>query len=654
MKVLKLMVISGLVAIFGSNLFADTNVSGNKWGVWSLAGSPYIVTGNVSVPAGSTLTIEYGVRVKFNNGTLLGVNGTLIADGTPTDTIVFTANQVSPSPGDWYGIKLYDGSTNSVLDYCVVEYAGSGSSELIYVGLHGTASASITNSVMRNSAYYGIRVGNSSSPTITGNTITGNTNHAIYMNANCFPSFSNNTASGNGTDGIAVYGTVTHTGVWNADLPFVVTGSINVPDTVTLTINPEVVVKFNSGTLLGVDGTLIADGTPTDTIVFTANQASPSPGDWYGIKLYDGSTNSVLDYCVVEYAGSGSSELIYVGLYGTASASITNSVIRNSAYYGIRVSNSSSPTITGNTITDNGNYGIRLLQSSNPIIRNNTFTNNTYGVYCSDSSDPTINYNNIVGNSDYGVYNSDSRLIVDATNNWWGDSTGPAGVGPGIGDSVSNYVDYAPWLGYQFDTPDIYVSPDTLAFTCGSSKTADTLKTMTVFNNGGDTLFVSNIVGTETWIVDISDTSFSVAPGDSQNVTVTVTLNGLGDSTYYANLEISSNDPDEATYSEPVKLIVKLFGTEESLVHYPYGLTLAPNPVGQNTAVVRYALSEKSRVTISIYDLSGRLIENLVDANKKAGQYKIDWNTKQYPTGIYFVRLTAGNYVATKKLTLTQ
>ena len=181
---------------------------------------------------------------------------------------------------------------------------------------------------------------------------------------------------------------------------------------------------------------------------------------------------------------------------------------------------------------------------------------------------------------------------------------------------------------------------------------ADTVGVMTVFNEGGDTLSVSDIVGTESWIADISPTSFSVAPGDSQEVTVTVTRSGLTDSTYYANLEISSNDPDEPTYDEPVKFIVKLVGVEESPVNYKHGLTIAPNPVGQNTAIIRYALSEESRVTLSIYDLSGRLVETLVDSKKKPGEHTVKWDMKEHAVGVYFVRFTEGTYITTKKLTI--
>jgi hypothetical protein len=44
------------------------------------------------------------------------------------------------------------------------------------------------------------------------------------------------------------------------------------------------------------------------------------------------------------------------------------------------------------------------------------------------------------------ILTGDSIYIVDAEYNWWGDASGPGGFGPGMGDEVSEYVDYEPWL----------------------------------------------------------------------------------------------------------------------------------------------------------------------------------------------------------------
>jgi hypothetical protein len=108
---------------------------------WTLAGSPYVVTSNVQVMAGVTLTIEAGTTVKFETDKLLQVDGTLIARGTSINPITFTSNRVSPSPGDWANIKFTNSSTDasfdgsglymagSVLQHCVIEYAGN-----VYLG----------------------------------------------------------------------------------------------------------------------------------------------------------------------------------------------------------------------------------------------------------------------------------------------------------------------------------------------------------------------------------------------------------------------------------------------------------------------------------------------------------------------------------------
>jgi parallel beta-helix repeat protein len=156
----------------------------------------------------------------------------------------------------------------------------------------------------------------------------------------------------------------------------------------------------------------------------------------------------------------------------------SNTIVGNSAGYnggGIFCDNSSA-TITGNTIklniADYAGGGITCWRSSSiissniisrniageqgagiycwlssPIIDSCTISsNNGDGVYCDSLSNPIINHNNITDNADYGIQNVDSTIIINAEYNWWGDTSGPSGFGPGIGDEVSQWVDYDPWL----------------------------------------------------------------------------------------------------------------------------------------------------------------------------------------------------------------
>jgi len=70
------------------------NVSGliSSNTTWTVANSPYVVTNNILVNAGVTLTIQPGVTVKFNALKSMQIDGTLIAKGTNADSIRFTSN----------------------------------------------------------------------------------------------------------------------------------------------------------------------------------------------------------------------------------------------------------------------------------------------------------------------------------------------------------------------------------------------------------------------------------------------------------------------------------------------------------------------------------------------------------------------------------
>ncbi len=57
-------------------------------------------------------------------------------------------------------------------------------------------------------------------------------------------------------------------------------------------------------------------------------------------------------------------------------------------------------------------------------------------------------------------------------------------------------------------------------------------------------------------------------------------------------------------------------------------------------------------VTLKIYDILGREIVVLVNEKKQAGTYEVEWDASNYPSGIYFYRLTAGEYTECKKMVL--
>lgn len=76
-----------------------------------------------------------------------------------------------------------------------------------------------------------------------------------------------------------------------------------------------------------------------------------------------------------------------------------------------------------------------------------------------------------------------------------------------------------------------------------------------------------------------------------------------------------------------------------------------PNPFNPST-VIGYSLPAESQVKITVFDVLGRAVATLADGMQPAGEKSVSWDASSMPTGIYFYRLQAGDFVQTKKLVL--
>ena len=74
-----------------------------------------------------------------------------------------------------------------------------------------------------------------------------------------------------------------------------------------------------------------------------------------------------------------------------------------------------------------------------------------------------------------------------------------------------------------------------------------------------------------------------------------------------------------------------------------------PNPFNPVT-VIKYQLAKPGFATISIYNMLGVEITKLVNEEKSAGSYEVEYGAAHLPSGIYFYRLQAGSFVDTKKM----
>jgi hypothetical protein len=78
-----------------------------------------------------------------------------------------------------------------------------------------------------------------------------------------------------------------------------------------------------------------------------------------------------------------------------------------------------------------------------------------------------------------------------------------------------------------------------------------------------------------------------------------------------------------------------------------------PNPFNPSTQIT-YSIPKATDVTIKIYDVLGKEIAILVNERKQPGEYKATWNAEGVPSGVYFCRMIASEYVQIRKIVLVR
>ncbi|MCA9140586.1 MAG: hypothetical protein KDB00_27630, partial [Planctomycetales bacterium] len=380
---------SKLEALEARQLLAR-EVSGTLTGDDNWSGTIH-VTGDVTVPAGSTLTIEPDTNIKFEAGRWLTGAGSIQALGTSSQPIVFTSaldDSVGedltdgfdgvPYAGHWESIYL--NGPDSALQNVQIRYAGDrdgsgsgggsvGSIELSFTSATPSEQTRLSDVLIRDGYSNGLNVF-AGAPTLQ-NVAVNNTNGVpYYFDIDTNPSATGLTASGNVRgDRIDVQGgTLATNRTWDyGDLPLHLIGGdlfirndVNT-NPVTLSVAPGTVVKVSQGfQIRAMEGALQAIGTSSEPVVFTAaiddsvggdsngdaDATSAYPGYWE--SLYIDGPNSILENVEVRFAGDingdgagggqvGSIELAYPLTDIASQTRLTNVRVKDGYSNGVNV-----------------------------------------------------------------------------------------------------------------------------------------------------------------------------------------------------------------------------------------------------------------------------------------------------------------------------
>ncbi|MBW2162450.1 MAG: hypothetical protein JRH14_21220, partial [Deltaproteobacteria bacterium] len=312
--------------------------------------SPHVVTANVRIENGATVTLEPGAVVMFAGTSNLRIDvgvitaGALAANGGEPglgDQIVFTRFQAvgGPAPsGHYRGLRFGANiiSAETVLRNVVIEFGGRlntdtnrGAMEV----LSGSA-PNIGRSIIRESLNYGLfaqsGAGSDATDWFADNQLTANGRSPISVGSNDVSTLGANLAlTGNGQDRVFVRGSTVSraNAAWsNYGVPFYLSNGILVRGGSTMAVAPGTEMRFASNRLLQVstgteEGTLVAAGTPVLPIRMIADG-----GAWNGIRLagliQPGTvlrSVRIVENCLVQSGEAGS-----VGVYLSGNARVSS------------------------------------------------------------------------------------------------------------------------------------------------------------------------------------------------------------------------------------------------------------------------------------------------------------------------------------------
>lgn len=203
--------------------------------------------------------------------------------------------------------------------------------------------------------------------------------------------------------------------------------------------------------------------------------------------------------------------------------------------------------------------------------------------------------------------------------------------------------------GYCGDPAEIEVS--VTEFNLEVMTTYSVENELIITNNGEGTLFYEILANADWVTYDINEGSLT--QDENELITFTLDASELVPDQYTAEIIISSNDPANPQIFIPVTLnVIPIVDNHPNQLPLVTAMnSVYPNPFNPRTTFA-YSLKESGNIDLTIYNITGQKVANLVSSIQKPGNYTVSWNANNQASGIYFYKFSTESTNSTGKVIL--
>ncbi len=249
----------------------------------------------------------------------------------------------------------------------------------------------------------------------------------------------------------------------------------------------------------------------------------------------------------------------------------------------------------------------------------------------------------IAGDGGFYGYTGGTAYTLDGGNTWMNLDNGNYVFLNFISENVGWGSPWGTNEVYKYVGPPLPIPVELTSFTANVNGNAVNLNwsTVTETNNKGFEVQKSAVGGQKSQWDDIGFVEGKGTTTDQHKYSFTNTEVPEGKYTYRLK-QIDLNGT--FNYSEEVNVEVKSVYTYYLAQNYP-------NPFNPATTI-KFGVKQKSNVRIEIFNSIGETIKSMLNEEKEPGNYSIDFNAVNLPSGVYIYQLKAGEFVETKKMIL--